>query len=73
MLNNGTQSPAEKLNVSRLKKPKYCLSYKAWANIFAETKINAEKEIYKYILGKEVLSRKREREGDFKNVVVDLH
>ena len=46
---------------------------KAWMDVFAETKTNEEKEIYEDILGKEVLSRKRERKGDFRNVVMDLH
>ena len=36
-------------------------------NAFAETKTNKEKEIYKDILGMEILSRKRERKGDFRN------
>ena len=30
-------------------------------NIFAETKINEEKEVYENILGKEILSRKKGR------------
>ena len=42
-------------------------------NVFAETKTNEGKEIYENILGKEILSRKRERKGDFGNVVMDLH
>ena len=42
-------------------------------NVFAETKTNEEKEIYEDILGKEIRSRKQERKGDFRNVVVDLH
>ena len=42
-------------------------------NVFAEMKINEEKETYEKFLGKEVLSQKRERKGDFRNVVIDLH
>ena len=42
-------------------------------SIFAEKKTNKEKEIYEDILGKEILSRKRERKGDFRNAVMDLH
>ena len=34
---------------------------------------NEEKGIYEYILGKEILSRKRERKGYFRNVVMNLH
>ena len=41
-------------------------------SIFAEKKINKENEIYGDILGKEILSRKRERKGDFRNAVMDL-
>ena len=70
--NNGTQSPEEKLIVWRPKNPeKYLI--KARMNVFAETKTNEGKEIYENILGKEILSRKRERKGDFGNVVMDLH
>ena len=72
ILNNGTQSPEEKLIVWRPKNPeKYLI--KARMNVFAETKTNEGKEIYENILGKEILSRKRERKGDFGNVVMDLH
>ena len=42
-------------------------------NIFAETKTNEEKKIYEDNLGKEILSRKRERKEDFRNVVMGLH
>ena len=42
-------------------------------NVFAETKTNEEKEIYEDILGNEILSQKRERKGDFGNVVMDLY
>ena len=42
-------------------------------NVFAETKTNEEKKIYEDILGKEILSRKRERKGDFRNIVMGLH
>ena len=42
-------------------------------SIFAEKKTNKEKEIYEDILGKEILSRKRERKADFRNAVMDLH
>ena len=42
-------------------------------NVFAETKTNEEKEVYEDILGKEILSRKRERKRSFRNVVMDLH
>ena len=42
-------------------------------NVFAETKTNEEKEIYEDILGKEILSQKRERKGDFGNFVMDLY
>ena len=42
-------------------------------NVFAETKTNEEKEIYEDILGKEILSQKRERKEDFGNVVMDLY
>ena len=42
-------------------------------NVFAETKRNEKKEIYEDILGKEILSRKKKRKGDFRNVVVNLH
>ena len=45
----------------------------SWMNVFAEAKSNEEKEIYEDILSKEILTRKREREGDFRNVVMDLH
>ena len=42
-------------------------------NVLAETKANEEKEIYENTLGKEILSRKQEKKGDFRNVVMDLH
>ena len=42
-------------------------------NAFTETKTTEEKEIYEDILGKGFLSQKRERKGDFRNVVMDLH
>ena len=42
-------------------------------NILDGTKTNKEKEIYEDILSKEILSRKRDRKGDFRNVVMDLH
>ena len=42
-------------------------------NVFAQTKTNEEKEIYEDILGKEILSQKLEKKGDFRNVVMDLH
>ena len=41
-------------------------------NVFAETKTNEEKAIHADILGNEILSRKRDRNGDFRNVVIDL-
>ena len=31
-------------------------------NVFAETKTNEEKKVYEHIFGKEIISRKRERE-----------
>ena len=34
---------------------------------------NEEKEIYEDILSKEILLRKRDRKGDFRNVVMDVH
>ena len=42
-------------------------------NEFAQTKTIEEKEVCEDILGKEILSPKRERKRDFRNVVVDLH
>ena len=42
-------------------------------NVLAEMKTNEGKEIYEKFLGKEVLSQKRERKWDFRNVVMDLH
>ena len=69
ILNNGTQSAAEKSNVWRLKKTKYIL----WMDVFAETKPNEEREIYEDILGKKILLRKPEKKGDFRNVVIDLN
>ena len=45
---------------------------KTCMNVFVERKTNEEKKIYEKLLGKEVLSRKRERKGDFRNVM-DLH
>ena len=36
-------------------------------------KTNEEKEIFENILGKDILSRKRERKGDFRNFIMDLH
>ena len=42
-------------------------------NVLAETKTNEEKEIYENTLGKEILSRKQEKKGDFRNAVMDLH
>ena len=42
-------------------------------NVLAETKTNEEKEIYEDTLGKKILSRKQEKKGDFRNVVMDLH
>ena len=55
ILNNGTQSPEEKLIVWRPKNPeKYLI--KARMNVFVETKTNEGKEIYENILGKEILS-----------------
>ena len=38
-------------------------------NVFAETKTNEEKAIHADILGNEILSRKRDRNGDFRNVI----
>ena len=69
-LNNGAQSPTEKLNVWRLKNGIYFI--KTCMSVFAETKTNEEREIYEF-LGNEILSQKRERKGDFRNVVMDLH
>ena len=46
---------------------------KSWMNVFAETKTKKQKEIYDVILDQEILSRKRERKGDLRNVVMDLH
>ena len=40
-------------------------------SVFAETKTDEEREIYEF-LSNEVLSQKRERKGDFRNVM-DLH
>ena len=51
ILNNGTQFPAKKSNVLRLKKRN--ISYKG------ETK--EEKEIYKDILDKEIITKTRKR------------
>ena len=42
-------------------------------NVFAEIKTNEENKIYEEFLGKDVLSQKRERNGDFTNVALDLH
>ena len=74
ILHNDTQSPAEKYQIKYLA-PKKNEIYliKAWMSIFAEKKTNKEKEIYEDILGKEILSRKRERKADFTNAVMDLH
>ena len=47
ILNNGTQSPAEKSNVWHLKKQN--MSYKSRMNEFAETKTNEEKDMYEDI------------------------
>ena len=44
----------------------------AWMNVLAKRKTNEEKEIYEDILGKEILSQKQGRKGDFRNVVMDL-
>ena len=44
----------------------------AWMNVLAERKTNEVKEIYEDILGKEILSQKQGRKGDFGNVVMDL-
>ena len=38
-----------------------------------EKKANEEKDIFEDILGNEILSRKWERKGDFRNIVMDLH
>ena len=48
ILNNGTQPPAEKSNIWRLKENEIYL-IKAWMNAFAETETNEEKEIYEDI------------------------
>ena len=72
ILNNGTQSPAEKSNGWRPKK-RNIFFIKVWKKISAETTRNEEKEIYKYILGKEILSRTWERKGDFRNVSMDFN
>ena len=42
-------------------------------NVFAETKTNEEKEMYEDILGKDILSWKREKKEDIRNIVMDLH
>ena len=68
-LNNGAQSPTEKLNVWHLKNGIYLI--KTCMSVFAETKTDEEREIYEF-LSNEVLSQKRERKGDFRNVM-DLH
>ena len=64
ILNNGTKSTIEKSNVWRLKKKEIHL-VKAWINLFAETKTNKGKEVYKFILGKKILSQKREQKVNF--------
>ena len=38
--------------------------------MFPETKTNEEKEIFKDVLRKEILSRKRQRKRDFRKVVM---
>ena len=42
-------------------------------NVFASMKTNEEKEIFEEFLVKKFLSQNRERKGDFRNVVMDLH
>ena len=61
-----------KRNVWRIKENEIYL-IKTWMNVFVETKTNEENEIYEDILGGEILSRKQERKGDFRNVAIDLH
>ena len=61
-----------KRNVWGIKKNEIYL-IKTWMNVFVETKTNEENEIYEDILGGEILSRKQERKGDFRNVAIDLH
>ena len=63
ILNNGTQSPAEKSNGWRPKK-RNIFFIKVWKKISAETTRNEEKEIYKYILGKEIYEKAREKERE---------
>ena len=63
ILNNGTQSPAEKSNDWRPKK-RNIFFIKVWKKISAETTRNEEKEIYKYILGKEIYEKVREKERE---------
>ena len=41
-------------------------------NVIAGTKTNEAKKILEDILGKKILSRKRERKGDFRNNVMNL-
>ena len=71
VLNNGAQSQQKNEMFGVYKNEIYLI--KTWMIVFAEMKTNEEKKIYEKFLGKEVLSRKRERKGDFRNVVMDLH
>ena len=69
ILNNGTQSPARKIACLAPKKIKYISWKHGWMYLLKRK----QKEIYEDTLSKEILSQKRDRKGDFRNVAMDLH